>query len=91
MGAPGKILLITKEFPNIFGGVSDHSHHLCAALANMGLDISVLTSNNENIIKNNKNSFEILATIKKWNILGIVRILRQIKEANLSLKILALI
>jgi glycosyltransferase involved in cell wall biosynthesis len=45
-----KLLLISRDFPNIFGGVSDYTYHLSKALAEKGHEVYVLTSDDERVI-----------------------------------------
>ena len=39
-----KVCFLTGEFPPMQGGVADHTSHLARCLAELGVDVSVVTS-----------------------------------------------
>jgi len=78
-----KLLLISRDFPNMFGGVSDYTCHLSRALAEKGENVYVLTSSNEKVSRNIEGgSVKVLPVIKKWGFLGMPQIIREIKNIN---------
>ncbi|MGQ0792566.1 MAG: glycosyltransferase family 4 protein [Deltaproteobacteria bacterium] len=75
-----KLLIISPHFPNIRGGVADHTLHLAKALAEAGNEVSVLTSSDDRVIAKADN-IEISASIENWGILGLPPLVRAIKRA----------
>ena len=73
-----KLCFITSYFPNIKSGVADYTYHLSNALLNQEIEIFVLTSDDERIIKNN--DLNILSVIKKWNIFAIPKLVKTINQ-----------
>src|ERR1700741_1413704 len=45
-----KLLFISRDFPNMFGGVGDYTYHLSKTLSEKGHEVYVLTSNDERVI-----------------------------------------
>lgn len=74
-----KTLIISKDFPDIKGGVSDYTFYLSKTFANMGIKTYVLTSSLEMINKNVENA-QVLPSIKKWSIKSINKILEEIDK-----------
>jgi len=78
-----KILIISKDFPNIVGGVSDYTYHLSKNLCKKGIDVYVLTSSDEKVIREIKGyDVKILPLIKRWGFLGIYEIVKEIEKIN---------
>jgi len=76
-----KILIISRDFPGISGGVSDHSFHLANSLSALGYTLSVLTSDDCRIKEKSCGDIQILARINKWGFSGIAKILGEVKKA----------
>ncbi len=77
-----KLLLISRDFPNIIGGVSDYTYHLSKALAEKGHNVYVLTSFNDKIIRNIEGNVKVLPLVKSWNFRGLPQIIKEIKKVN---------
>jgi glycosyltransferase involved in cell wall biosynthesis len=78
-----KILIISKDFPNIVGGVSDYTYHLSKNLSKKKIDVYVLTSCNEKVIREIKGyNVKILPLIKKWGFSSISEIINEIQKIN---------
>ncbi|MEW6558370.1 MAG: glycosyltransferase family 4 protein, partial [Elusimicrobiota bacterium] len=77
-----KLLLISRHFPNIFGGVSDYTYHLSNALSKEGYEVYVLTSKDEKVINNAGDKVKVLPVVVRWNFRGLPQIIKEIKEVN---------
>jgi len=78
-----KILIISKDFPNIVGGVSDYTYHLSKNLSKKKIDVYVLTSCSEKVIREIKGyNVKILPLIKKWGFSSISEIINEIQKVN---------
>jgi glycosyltransferase involved in cell wall biosynthesis len=67
----------------MFGGVSDYTYHLSRSLAEKGMEICVLTSSNNKVIRNIEgSSVKVLPVIKKWGFRAIPQIIREVKNIN---------
>lgn len=82
-----KLLLISRDFPNMFGGVSDYTYHLSRALAEKGEEVYVLTSKNEKVIWEDyevrgKGHIKVLPVMENWGFRGLPGILREVKKIN---------
>lgn len=71
-----KVVVITRDFPNIFGGISEYVYHLCNSLVKEGFDVFVLTSKDENIVSDN--GVKVLKKINKWNLTCCKEILKTV-------------
>jgi glycosyltransferase involved in cell wall biosynthesis len=74
-----RVLFISRDFPNILGGVSDHTYHLSTALAKIGFNVFVLTSANRKVVNAAGEAINIVASISKWGILGMLDIINKIE------------
>lgn len=62
-----RVLFITGEFPPMQGGVGDCTNEIAQALSRRGLDVSVLTSVNENAVHDSQTApLNILRTLPHW-------------------------
>lgn len=82
-----KLLLISRDFPNIFGGVSDYTYHLSKALAEKGMKVYVLTSKDKRVIKEDYDikgmgCVKVLPVVERWSFLGVLQIIRGIRKIN---------
>lgn len=78
-----KLLFISSNFPNMFGGVSDYTHHLSNALSKEGFEVYVLTSCNDKVIKDIQGSnVRILPEVEKWGFRGLPKIIKEIKKID---------
>jgi len=77
-----KILIISSHFPNMIGGVSDYTYFLSKYLSNDHCKIYILTSEYNDIKKDEDTYINVNPTISKWNILGIRKIISEIKSIN---------
>ncbi len=80
-----KLLIISKDFPNIIGGISHHTYKLSKELAKRGNQIYILTSKDERIInevedKSISNLITIMPYINKWDCINLRIIMKTIKE-----------
>jgi glycosyltransferase involved in cell wall biosynthesis len=75
------ILVISSHYPKIFGGVSDYTYYLAEALKSETTKITVLTTKSQEIITEN-GQIKVLADIDNWNIIGILKIIRNIEKIN---------
>jgi len=82
-----KLLIISRDFPNIIGGISHHTYKLARELAKRGNCIYILTSKSESIIKEIEdksisNLITIMPYIGKWDFINLKKIMKTIKEIN---------
>lgn len=77
-----RLLIISRDFPNIIGGVSDHTHHLQRALSMKDSEVYVLTSRDKRIVGEIADSVSVLPFVDKWGIRGLIKIIREIKKIN---------
>jgi len=77
-----KLLLISRDFPNMFGGVSDYTYHLSRALAEKGEDVYVLTSKDERVIVDMGNNVKVLPEVERWGFRGLPKIIKEIRKVN---------
>ena len=78
-----KVLFISKDFPNMFGAIGDYTYHISKELSKNKIDVYVLTSLNEKVIREIKGyDVKILPLIKRWGFLGIYKIVKIIEMIN---------
>lgn len=75
-----KLLIISPNFPNILGGISDYCFNLAIALSEKGHDVNVITSDNENISYDSRIS--TFSFIKNWDLKSVNKLNNQIKNIN---------
>ncbi|MBI2996195.1 MAG: glycosyltransferase family 4 protein [Candidatus Melainabacteria bacterium] len=75
-----KLLVISSEFPSMFGGVSDYTFYLSKAFASKDIKVFVLTSDNKGVKV--CDFCKVLPLINKWNIFNLPKIFSVIKEFN---------
>ncbi len=73
-----KVVLISRDYPPLRGGVSDHTFHLAEALSEQGQDVHVLTSMDCSINGHARGQVSVHPAIKKWRLRSIPAILRSI-------------
>lgn len=73
-----RVVLISKDYPPLRGGVSDHTYHLANALSEQGREVHVLTSMDHGIAAGTKGRVTVHPVIKKWGAGCIPTILRTI-------------
>jgi glycosyltransferase involved in cell wall biosynthesis len=84
-GKTKKIMIITRDFPGIVGGVSDYSFFLSKYLADKEYDVYVLTSEDEKIINslsglNGKVYVKVLPIVKTWGVKAIPLIIKEVSK-----------
>ncbi len=72
-------LIITNQFPPNFDGVGDYSYHLQSLLIREGVQVGVITSNNDSKTPLAANLFPI---IHKWNFHGCMKLYKLVKQKN---------
>jgi|SRR5581483_841263 glycosyltransferase involved in cell wall biosynthesis len=84
-----RILFLTGEFPPLQGGVGDCTNEIARALAQRGVEVSVLTSDPSSVISNQSSvsnlqspvsNLHIFRTIQKWNWSALAQIRKTISE-----------
>jgi len=75
-----KLLIISPNFPNILGGISDYCFNLAITLSEKGYDVNVLTSDDENISYDSRIS--TFSFIKNWDLKSVKNLNNQIKTIN---------
>ena len=75
-----KILFISRDFPNMSGGVSDYTYHLSNALSENMFEIYVLTSKDKRVISQQKNNINILPVTEKWNVKSLLSVIEEINK-----------
>ena len=73
-----KFLIISRDFPNIKGGVSDYTYFLSKNLAKKNIEVFILTSRDEKI-NENVEDFKVIKAIKKWGFKGLNKIVNHIE------------
>jgi glycosyltransferase involved in cell wall biosynthesis len=68
--------MITGMFPLMRSGVGDYSFQLVRAMADCGIQISIITSNNSNIVSEINDNIKIYPVISRWDLLGVCRLTR---------------
>lgn len=76
-----KVIFISRDFPDIKGGVSDYTYYLSKEFAKKGMEVYVLTSDDERINKNIQH-IKVLPVVKNWEFKGISKIVEYIKKVN---------
>ncbi len=74
-----KLLILTKDFSNVPGGVSDYCKNLSDGLSKLGVNVYVITSKNKKVI-NDYDGIKIFPIIDKWDFSCIKVILNKIEE-----------
>ena len=86
-----RVLFLTGEFPPMQGGVGDCTNEIARALAQRGVDVSVLTSYQSSVVSNRSPSsilqspisnLRVLRTIKTWNWSALAQIRQTISETR---------
>lgn len=72
-------LIITNQFPPNYDGVGDYSYHLQSLLIREGVQVGVITSNNDSKTPLAANLFPI---INKWNFHGCLKLYKLVKQKN---------
>ena len=65
-----RVLFITGEFPPMQGGVGDYTHEISKGLANVGVEVRVLTSQlaaTNSQVASHKSQVSVLPLIHRWN------------------------
>lgn len=75
-----KVVLITGEFPPIVGGVADYTYQLSLSLSAENVETFVITSDDPRILKSIENRVTVMPIVKKWNIFGILNVIRAINK-----------
>jgi glycosyltransferase involved in cell wall biosynthesis len=79
-----KLGLVTGEFPPRQGGVGDYTHELAKALAELGVEVHVITRVGANSPLPNSN-FQIHPVIRRWSFPALWQIRSLTRSLNLSL------
>jgi len=67
----------------MFGAIGDYTYHISKELSKNKIDVYVLTSSDEKVIKEIKGyNVKILPLIKRWGFLGIYKIIKEIEMIN---------
>jgi len=74
-----KILIISKDYPDIIGGVSDYTYNPASELSYLN-QIFVLTSADDCISGKLERSVKIYPRVRKWNIFCLYPVLKEIRE-----------
>jgi glycosyltransferase involved in cell wall biosynthesis len=84
-----RVLFLTGEFPPMQGGVGDCTNEIALALAQRGVEVSVLTTNDERRTTNENppllpppSSLHILRIIQKWSWSALAQIRKTISETR---------
>jgi|GEM_PF-1404498 len=85
-----KICYITAEYPPRIGGVGDYVRHLSRKMVARRYDVTVVTSDGlgRKSSTGKNDSPRVLAVIKKWNFLGLPRLLGVLKAVDADVYVL---
>jgi glycosyltransferase involved in cell wall biosynthesis len=85
-----KICYITAEYPPLMGGVGDYVRHLSRKMVARRHDVTVVTSDGLGLKPpaEENGSPRVLAVIRKWNLLGLPRLLGTLKAVDADVYVL---
>lgn len=75
-----KVVLISGEFPPLVGGVADYTYQLSLSLSAENAETFVITSEDFRIPKSIENRVIVMPIVKKWNVLGVLSVIRAINK-----------
>jgi glycosyltransferase involved in cell wall biosynthesis len=78
----GKVLVLSGSFPPMLCGVGDSAHELALALANRGVDISLLTDERAETVEPGQGPVSVRAEIRNWGLWGTKRIVKTIESID---------
>jgi glycosyltransferase involved in cell wall biosynthesis len=73
-----RILLVTSDYPAMPGGVADYSYHFAHALADRGVRVGVLTSQDPRIVSSD--TISVFPRIRRWSISAFPAILDVVRD-----------
>ncbi len=83
-----RVVLISRDYPPVSGGVGDHTYHLANALSDKGYEVHVLTSENKSITEGQGNNVAVLPSVETWGLRGIPGIIREVEKIKPDLVML---